>query len=87
MPSTSRNDRRRVLLEVIRGDRIPITNAMTDPERRREVELRTALTSANGELLFAAQAAPRDEARVTTLQQWRVDSASSTALMLAFHRE
>ena len=61
----------RVLLEVIRGDRIPITKAMTDAERRREVELRTALTSANGELLFAAQATPRDEARVTTLQRKR----------------
>ena len=35
----------------------------------------------------AVRGAGGDEARVTTLQQWRVDSASSTALMLAFHRE
>jgi CHAT domain-containing protein/Tfp pilus assembly protein PilF len=61
----------RVLLEAIRGDRIPITRAMTEAERRREVELRRALTSANGELLFAARAALRDEARVTTLQRKR----------------
>jgi len=61
----------RVLLDVIRGDRIPITKAMTDAERRHEVELRTSLTSANSELLFAAQAMPRDEARVARLQRGR----------------
>ena len=41
----------RVLLDVIRGDRIPVTKAMTDAERRHEVELRTSLTSVNSELL------------------------------------
>src|SRR6185437_5368215 len=61
----------RVLLDVIRGDRIPITKAMTDAERRHEVELRTLLTSANSELLFAAKAMPRDEARVARLQRGR----------------
>lgn len=61
----------RVLLDVIRGDRMPVTKAMTDAERRHEVELRTSLTSANSELLFAAQAVPRDEARVTSLQRKR----------------
>ena len=49
----------RVLLDVIRSDRIPITKAMTDTEQQREVELRTLLTSANSELLFAASALPR----------------------------
>ena len=61
----------RVLLDVIRGDRMPITKAMTDAERRREVELRTALTSANSELLFGAQLSPRDEARVKAQQRKR----------------
>ncbi|MCU1382463.1 MAG: Tetratricopeptide 2 repeat protein [Acidobacteria bacterium] len=61
----------RVLLDVIRGDRVPITKAMTDAERRHEVELRTALTSANSELRFAAQAMPRDQSRVAALQRRR----------------
>ena len=61
----------RALLDVIRGDRMPITKAMTDAERRHEVELRTSLTSVNSELLFAASATPRDEARVTSLQRKR----------------
>ena len=61
----------RVLLDVIRSDRIPITKAMTDTEQRREVELRTLLTSANSELLFAASVVPRDETGVTRFQQKR----------------
>jgi len=61
----------RVLLDVIRGDRMPVTKAMTDAERRHEVALRTSLTSANSELLFAAQVEPRDEARVAGLARKR----------------
>ena len=61
----------RVLLDVIRGDRMPVTKAMTDSERRHEVALRTSLTSANSELLFAAQVVPRDEARVAALLRKR----------------
>ena len=61
----------RVLLDVIRGDRLPITKAMTEAERRQEVELRTFLTSANSELLFAARTLPRDEARIAALQRKR----------------
>jgi len=81
----------RVLLDVIRGDRIPITKAMTDAERRHEVELRTALTSANSELLFAAQAMPRDETRVARLQRGRderrVAYEDFQALLYAAHPE
>jgi CHAT domain-containing protein/lipopolysaccharide biosynthesis regulator YciM len=69
--SFAERSKARVLLDVIRGDRIPITKAMTDAERRREVELRTQLTSVNSELLFAAAATPRDEARVAALQRKR----------------
>ena len=61
----------RVLLDVMRGDRVPITTAMTDAERRHEIELRTSLSSANSELRFAARAVPRDDTRVTALQRTR----------------
>lgn len=61
----------RVLLDVIRGDRFPITKALTAAEQRQEVDLRTQLTSANSELLFAAAAAPPDEGRLATLRRKR----------------
>jgi CHAT domain-containing protein/Tfp pilus assembly protein PilF len=63
----------RVLLDVIRGDRMPITKALTEAEQRHEIELRTSLTSVNSELLFAAQSVPRDEARLTNLQRKRTE--------------
>jgi CHAT domain-containing protein/tetratricopeptide (TPR) repeat protein len=63
----------RVLLDVIRGDRAPITKALTAAEQRQEVELRTLLISVNSELLFAAAAVPRDDTRVTALRRKRDD--------------
>jgi CHAT domain-containing protein len=56
---------------VIRSDRMPVTKAMTAPERTREVELRTSLSSVNREVLLAAQAVPRDEARIAALKRKR----------------
>jgi CHAT domain-containing protein/tetratricopeptide (TPR) repeat protein len=61
----------RVLLDVIRGDRLPITNTMSDEERQREISLRTALTSVNRELQVAAQTVPRNEPRLDALRRKR----------------
>jgi CHAT domain-containing protein/tetratricopeptide (TPR) repeat protein len=61
----------RALLDVIRSDRVPITSTMTPEERKREVELRTALNSVNSEVFVAAGATPRDAARVASLQRKR----------------
>jgi CHAT domain-containing protein len=69
--SLAERSKARALLDTIRSDRTPITKAMTDEERRRELALRTALTSINSELRVAAAAAPRDEARVVALQRTR----------------
>lgn len=81
----------RVLLDVIRGDRMPVTKAMTDAERRHEVALRTSLTSANSELLFAAQVVPRDEAHLAALlrkrDQRRVAYEEAQAQLYAAHPE
>ena len=60
--------RARALLDVMRSDRMPVTKAMTAPERTREVELRTSLNSVNSEVLLAARAVPRDEARLAALK-------------------
>jgi CHAT domain-containing protein/tetratricopeptide (TPR) repeat protein len=61
----------RALLDVIRGDTVPITSAMTEEERQRERELRTSLSSANTEIGLAARAIPRDETRLSDLKQKR----------------
>ncbi len=69
----------RVLLDVIRGDRIPVTKAMTGAERRHEVELRTSLTSANSELLVRrAGDAPRRGARRRRCSASATNAASPT---------
>jgi CHAT domain-containing protein len=61
----------RVLLDAIRGERFPITKALTAVEQRREVDLKMRLTSVNSELLFAASAVPPDDTRVTALRRKR----------------
>lgn len=61
----------RALLDVIRGDSVPVTRAMTEEERQRERELRTSLSSANTEIGLAARAIPRDDARLSGLRQKR----------------
>ena len=63
--------RARALLDVIRSDRMPVTKAMAAPERAREVALRTSLNSVNSEVLVAARALPRDEARIAALKRKR----------------
>jgi CHAT domain-containing protein/tetratricopeptide (TPR) repeat protein len=60
--------RARALLDVMRSDRMPVTKAMTAPERTREIELRTSLNSVNSEVLLAARAVPRDEPRLAALK-------------------
>jgi len=69
--SFAERSKARTLLDAIRGDRVPVTRAMTDVERQEEIALRTSLSSANNELMVAAQAEPRDVARVTSLQRKR----------------
>ena len=61
----------RALLDVIRGDRMPVTRAMTAAERGHETALRTALNSVNSEVQLAARAQPPDAERVATLQRKR----------------
>jgi CHAT domain-containing protein/uncharacterized protein HemY len=61
----------RALLDVIRGDRFPVTKAMTDDERARELRLRSALSSFNSQALIARQAEAPDETLVTALKEKR----------------
>ena len=61
----------RVLLDVIRGDHVPITKAMTEDERRREVTLRSDLNSVNSEIQLAARVVPHDETRLDALRHRR----------------
>lgn len=61
----------RVLLDVIRGDRAPVTKAMTADERQREIGLRTALSSVNSEIRIATQTVPQSAARLDGLKRKR----------------
>jgi CHAT domain-containing protein len=69
--SFAERSKARALLDVIRGDSLPVTKAMTGEERRRELELRTSLSSANSELGLASQGASPDGARVAGLRRAR----------------
>jgi CHAT domain-containing protein len=69
--SFAERSKARALLDVLRGDRLPIAGAMTEQERKKELAFRTALSSVNSQVVMAAQAAPRDEARVTALRRRR----------------
>jgi CHAT domain-containing protein len=79
----------RALLDVIRGDRAPITTAMTEAERRKEVTLRTSLASANTEVRLAAQAAMPEEARIaaskTKRDAIRIDYEDFQSVLYASH--
>jgi CHAT domain-containing protein/tetratricopeptide (TPR) repeat protein len=68
--SFAERSKARALLDIIRGGGA-VTKAMTTEERRQEVDLRTALSSVNSELVLAAGAASRDEARVAGLKRKR----------------
>ena len=61
----------RALLDVLRSDRRPMAGAMTEVEATKELALRTALNSANSQVVVAAQATTRDETRVAALRRSR----------------
>jgi CHAT domain-containing protein/tetratricopeptide (TPR) repeat protein len=69
--SFAERSKARALLDVIRGDGILVTKAMTVEERTRELELRTSLSSVNSELATAVQAVSANEARVSALKRTR----------------
>ena len=67
--SFAERSKARALLDVMRSDRLPIADAMSEEERTRELALRTSLSSLNIQVMRAAQAASRDEARLAALQK------------------
>ncbi len=64
----------RVLVDVIGADRVPLTAAIDENERKREATLRGALASLNSQLMTAAQANPPDEKLLASLKQQRVEA-------------
>ena len=89
--SFAERSKARALLDVIRGDGVLATKAMTEEERSRELELRTSLSSVNSELALAARAVSPDETRVAGLRRTReskrLDYEGFQARLYAAHPE
>jgi CHAT domain-containing protein len=79
----------RALLDVIRGDRAPMTMTMTGAERTQEATLRTSLASANTEVMMAAQATMPDAARLAAAKAKRdairIEYADFQSVLYASH--
>jgi CHAT domain-containing protein/tetratricopeptide (TPR) repeat protein len=89
--SFAERSKARGLLDVIRGGGVVITKSMTGEERTHELELRTALSSANSELGLSLEAVSPDETRVSGLRRKReskrLDYEEFQARLYAAHPE